>query len=75
VPLRGPNPPSLRAIVGIALPAAAAVGVFGTLYGATARAILGAPLAVASSLLVYSGAMQFAMVAPGCCVCILGWPA
>ena len=36
---------------------------FGTLYGASARAVLGAPLAVASSFLVYSGALQFAMVA------------
>jgi 4-azaleucine resistance transporter AzlC len=49
--------------VALALPAAAAVAVFGTLYGAAARAYLGAPLAVASSLLVYSGALQFAMVA------------
>lgn len=36
---------------------------FGTLYGASARAVLGAPLAIASSFLVYSGALQFAMVA------------
>jgi len=63
MPLHDASPPSLRSIVGIALPAAAAVGVFGTLYGASARAVLGAPLAVASSLLIYSGAMQFAMVA------------
>ena len=51
----------------LALPAAAAVAVFGTLYGAAARGCLGVPLTIASSLLVYSGALQFAMVArPPC---------
>ncbi|HYE91512.1 MAG TPA: AzlC family ABC transporter permease [Terriglobales bacterium] len=45
------------------MPAAAAVAVFGTIYGAAARAILGVPLALASSVLIYSGATQFAMVA------------
>ncbi|HSE03742.1 MAG TPA: AzlC family ABC transporter permease [Methylomirabilota bacterium] len=47
----------------LALPAAAAVAVFGSLYGAAARGYLGAPLALASSLLVFSGALQFALVA------------
>jgi predicted branched-subunit amino acid permease len=37
--------------------------VFGSLYGAAARGFLGAPLTLASSLLVYSGALQFALVA------------
>ena len=45
------------------LPAAAAVAVFGSLYGAAARAHLGAPLTLASSVIVYSGALQFALVA------------
>jgi predicted branched-subunit amino acid permease len=45
------------------LPAAAAVAVFGSLYGAAARAYLGAPLTLASSVIVYSGALQFALVA------------
>lgn len=45
------------------LPAAAAVAVFGTLYGAAARGILGGPLTLLSSVIVYSGALQFAMVA------------
>ena len=45
------------------LPAAAAVAVFGSLYGAPARAYLGAPLTLVSSVIVYSGALQFAMVA------------
>jgi len=37
--------------------------VFGTLYGAAARGVLGVPLTLVSSLLVYSGALQFALVA------------
>src|SRR5581483_8199113 len=36
---------------------------FGTLYGAAARPVLGVPLTLLSSVLVYSGALQFAMVA------------
>lgn len=36
---------------------------FGSLYGAAARVYLGAPLTLASSLLIYSGALQFALVA------------
>ncbi len=55
--------PSVRSIVALALPAAAAVAVFGSLYGAAARGFLGVPLTLASSLLVYSGALQFALVA------------
>ena len=45
------------------LPAAAAVAVFGSLYGAAARAYLGAPLTLVSSVIVYSGALHFALVA------------
>jgi predicted branched-subunit amino acid permease len=56
-------PVSVRSIVVTTLPAAAAIAVFGTLYGAGARAVLGVPLTIASSLLVFSGALQFAMVA------------
>jgi len=50
-------------VVALTLPAAAAIAVFGTLYGAGARAVLGVPLTLASSLLIYSGALQFALVA------------
>lgn len=53
---------SLRSILATTLPAAAAIAVFGTLYGAGARAILGVPLTLASSLMVFSGALQFALV-------------
>jgi predicted branched-subunit amino acid permease len=49
--------------VTLTLPAAAAIAVFGTLYGAGARAVMGVPLTLASSLLIYSGALQFALVA------------
>jgi len=54
---------STRAILAASLPAAAAILVFGTLYGAAARAIMGVPLTVASSLLIFSGALQFALLA------------
>ena len=50
-------------MVALSLPAAAAVAVFGSLYGAAARGFLGVPLTLVSSLLVYSGALQFALVA------------
>jgi len=45
---------SLRSILATTLPAAAAIAVFGTLYGAGARAVLGVPLTLASSLIVFS---------------------
>jgi predicted branched-subunit amino acid permease len=45
------------------LPAAAAVAVFGSLYGAAARGYLGVPLTLVSSVIIYSGALQFALVA------------
>jgi predicted branched-subunit amino acid permease len=54
--------PSVRSVVVTALPAAAAIGVFGALYGAGARAVLGVPLTIASSLFVFSGALQFALI-------------
>lgn len=50
-------------MVALSLPAAAAVAVFGSLYGAAARGFLGVPLTLVSSLIVYSGALQFAIVA------------
>ncbi len=56
-------PISIRRIVATALPAAAAIAVFGTFYGAGAGKILGASLTIASSLFIFSGALQFALVA------------
>ena len=55
--------PSVRAVLARALPAAAAIVVFGTLYGAGARPVLGVPLTIASSLFIFSGSLQFALVA------------
>jgi predicted branched-subunit amino acid permease len=37
--------------------------VFGSLYGAAARGYLGVPLTLVSSVIIYSGALQFALVA------------
>jgi predicted branched-subunit amino acid permease len=54
--------PSVRSILTTALPAGLAIAVFGTLYGAAARPLLGVPLTLASSLFVFSGALQFALV-------------
>jgi predicted branched-subunit amino acid permease len=45
------------------LPAAAAIAVFGMLFGAGARPVLGVALTLASSLLIFSGSLQFALVA------------
>jgi predicted branched-subunit amino acid permease len=45
------------------LPAALAIGVFGALYGAAARPLLGPELTVVASLVIFSGALQFATVA------------
>lgn len=51
-----------RSLLAAALPIAAAIGIFGVVYGAAARPVLGAPLAVVSSLMIFSGAAQFTMV-------------
>jgi predicted branched-subunit amino acid permease len=60
--MRGDPAPSVRSILMTTVPAAAAIAVFGTLYGAAARPLLGVPLTLASSLFVFSGALQFALV-------------
>jgi predicted branched-subunit amino acid permease len=60
---RAPIVAGVLPILARATPAAAAIAVFGALYGAGARDVLGAPLTLASSLLVFSGALQFALVA------------
>jgi predicted branched-subunit amino acid permease len=51
------------AITAAALPVAAAIGVFGVVYGAVAHPVLGGELTVASSVAMFSGAAQFTMVA------------
>ena len=45
------------------MPVAAAIGVFGVLYGAVAEPVLGGELTIASSIAMFSGAAQFTMVA------------
>lgn len=52
----------LAPVVLDALPVAGAIGVFGVIYGATAATVIGADKTVVSSLLLFSGAAQFAMV-------------
>jgi branched chain amino acid efflux pump len=54
---------SVPSILARILPATAAIAVFGTLYGAGARPIMGVPLTLASSILIFSGSLQFAIVA------------
>lgn len=56
-------PPSLRRTLATAAPAALAIAVFGVLFGAAARPLIGPWLTVAMSLLVFSGATQFSTVA------------
>ncbi len=50
------------AVLAAALPVAAAIGVLGVVYGAVARPVLGPGLTLASSVISFSGAAQFAMV-------------
>jgi branched chain amino acid efflux pump len=52
----------VREVLATAAPLAAAIGVFGTIYGAAARAVAGPAEIILSSLLIFSGAVQFASV-------------
>lgn len=54
--------PATRSILLTSLPAAVAIGVFGVLYGAAARPLVGEVAAIASSVFIFSGALQFALV-------------
>ena len=54
-----PAPPSVLRIVAMAAPAAVAIAVFGVLYGAAARPLIGPELTMLSSVIVFSGATQF----------------
>lgn len=49
-------------VAAAALPVAAAIGVFGVVYGAVAHPVLGGELTVVSSIAMFSGAAQFTMV-------------
>lgn len=62
-PARPDTAPSWRGTAVAAIPVAVAIGVFGVIYGAVAAPLLGPFLAVASSLIIFSGAAQFTLVA------------
>ena len=47
---------------GTIIPIAAAIGVFGVVYGATAQPLFGTGLTLASSVVIFSGTVQFTMV-------------
>ncbi len=57
------QPRTRTGLVAASLPIAAAIGVFGVVYGAAARPVLGPGLTVLASVVIFSGAAQFTMVA------------
>ncbi len=56
------GPKALVHTLSAAAPPAGAIFVFGTIYGATSKGLLGAPLTLVSSALIFSGALQFALL-------------
>jgi predicted branched-subunit amino acid permease len=52
-----------RTLLAAAAPPAAAIVVFGVIYGSLARPVMGAGAAMLSSLLIFSGAVQFTIAA------------
>jgi predicted branched-subunit amino acid permease len=58
----GPAPESPKSLLVATLPIGAAIAVFGVVYGATAAPVLGVAETVVSSVLIFSGALQFATV-------------
>jgi len=62
--LRMPEKPTPDPLTpGTIIPVLAAIAVFGTLYGAAAQQVFGTWLTVLSSIVVFSGTVQFTMVA------------
>jgi predicted branched-subunit amino acid permease len=55
--------PGLRATLITSLPFATAIGVFGVVFGAAASATIDPLLVVGMSLIIFSGSLQFALVA------------
>jgi predicted branched-subunit amino acid permease len=53
-------PPAPLAITAAAVPIGVAIAVFGAIYGAAAGSVLGVAGTLASSLLIFSGSLQFA---------------
>ena len=60
--MRSPSPKALLRTLGTAAPPAGAILVFGTIYGATSQPLLGTPLTLLSSALIFSGSLQFAVL-------------
>lgn len=54
---------SLAGVAVAALPIAAAIGVFGVIYGAAAGPVLGTKVTIAGSIITFSGAAQFTVIA------------
>ena len=54
---------TVRATLITAAPLAAAIGVFGVVYGVAASAVFDPLLVVGTSLIIFSGSLQFALVA------------
>ncbi|HET6745194.1 MAG TPA: AzlC family ABC transporter permease [Candidatus Limnocylindria bacterium] len=53
---------SVARTVAMVAPAAVAIAVFGVLYGAAARPLIGPELTILSSMIVFSGATQFTVI-------------
>lgn len=56
------TPPANPLAPGTVIPIFVAIGVFGTLYGAAAQPLFGSWLTMFSSILIFSGTVQFSMV-------------
>ncbi len=59
---QGPNPSRAAVSPSTLIPIALAIGVFGAVYGAAARPLLGTWPTVFSSVVIFSGTVQFTMV-------------
>jgi predicted branched-subunit amino acid permease len=56
------RPASVLRTIAMVAPAAVAIAVFGVLYGAAARPLIGPELTILSSLIIFSGATQFTVI-------------
>lgn len=54
--------PTVARTIAVAAPAAVAIAVFGVLYGAAARPLMGPVLTMISSVVIFSGATQFTSI-------------
>lgn len=57
-----PPPPPNPLAPGTVIPIVLAIGVFGTLYGAAAQPLFGSWLTMFSSVVIFSGTVQFSMI-------------